>query len=315
MRVIITGGAGFIGSHITDRLVEEGYQVCVIDNLSTGSIKNLNPKVQFYQIDICSPHIDVVFKRFRPNVTFHLAAQIDVNKSLKLPLYDGNTNILGSINIFDNCIKYKVEKVIYASSAAVYGEPQYLGIDEEHPVLPLSFYGLSKFVAEQYLTTYARLYDLKYTIIRYANVYGPRQISTGEAGVISIFIDHLLKDNTPTIYGDGSQTRDFIYVKDVVDANIKALRCNENSTINIGTSYPTSIKDLLQCISTLSAKISYPNYAPTRYGDIHSCHLNTNKAYQYLNWKPVFSLKQGLYETISYYENLIKEGGSSNELY
>ncbi|HEX3033100.1 MAG TPA: NAD-dependent epimerase/dehydratase family protein, partial [Bacillota bacterium] len=203
MKVLVTGGAGFIGSHIADKLVEKGHEVVVVDNLSTGSRDNVNAMCTFYELDITDARLEQIFCREKPQIVIHHAAQIEVPKSLAAPALDANVNILGTINILECCRRYGVTKLVYASSAAVYGTPAYLPIDEKHPISPLSNYGVSKYAAELYIKCYAQLYGVDYTVLRYANVYGPRQSHSGEGGVISIFASGLLAGKAPLIQGNG----------------------------------------------------------------------------------------------------------------
>ncbi len=219
-RVLVTGGAGFIGSHVVDRLVAAGHDVAVVDNLATGRRANLNPAARFYELDIRDPALGTVVERERPAVISHHAAQVDVRRSTADPLYDADVNILGSLNVLKVAVEHGVRKVIYISTGgAVYGEPEYLPVDEDHPIHPLCEYGASKHAVEHYLYMYAENYDLDYTVLRYPNVYGPRQDPHGEAGVVAIFSQKMLKGETCTINGDGTQERDFLYVADCARAN------------------------------------------------------------------------------------------------
>ena len=300
MNIIVTGGLGFIGSHIVDRLVQEGYQVYVIDNLSTGNENNLHPKTKWYQIDILDlEKLKSIFEEVKPVAVFHLAAQIDVQKSIQMPSFDAQSNIIGTLNILECCKIYQ-SKCIYSSSAAVYGTPHYLPVDEKHPIQPLSNYGISKFSPELYIQSYAKLYDLKYVILRYANVYGPRQMVKGEGGVISSFINKMINDEPPTIFGMGAQTRDFIFVKDVVSANLAALMLNVNSTCNISTNQRISVIDLFKSINQILNKKIVPDFKAERLGDIdHSC-LDNSLSKAVLDWQPRFTFTEGLKETCHY---------------
>lgn len=301
-RVLVTGGAGFIGSNLVDRLVLEGYKVSIIDNLSTGSINNINKNAKLYNIDIRDSGISRVFELEKPEYVFHHAAQIDVQKSLKDPVLDGAVNITGAVNVLENCRMYGVKKIVYASSAAVYGVPEYLPIDENHSVDPISYYGISKHTPEHYIKAYSGLYGLKYTIFRYANVYGIRQDPRGEGGVISIFLDMLLKGKTPIIFGDGEQTRDFIYVDDIVEANIKALDRGDNEIFNIGTNSTVTVNELYGLMKEILNIDYYANYGEQRSGDIRFSCLDNSKAVKHLGWEPGYSTKEGLRKTIDYYK-------------
>lgn len=303
MRILVTGGCGFIGSHITDALVQSGHQVAVVDNLSTGNIHNLNPNAEFFHMDITSADLKNAFAQYKPEVVFHEAAQIDIQRSIKDTAFDAKVNILGTVNVLECCRDEEVQKVIYASSAAVYGNPMYLGVDEKHPADPISFYGISKYAPEYYIKVFSHLTGLEYTILRYANVYGIRQDPKGEGGVVSIFLDKMLKNEPVTIFGDGEQTRDFIYVKDIASANVAALDKGSGRTINIGTGQATSVNELYQAMQELSGATGMPTYAQERPGDILHSYFNIAEAGAALDWKPGFTLRQGLQETVAYYQN------------
>lgn len=313
MTVLVTGGAGFIGSHIVDGLIREGYEVVVIDNLSTGFREHLNPAAVFYQLDINDNGLKHIFKKYDFDYVIHHAAQIDVQRSVENPVFDAENNILGTLKLLECCRRFKVKKVIYASSAAVYGEPAYLGIDEEHPIGAFSPYGISKHTPEHYLQMYSRLYGLKYTIFRYSNVYGPRQDPRGEGGVISIFVDRMLAGKPPLIHGDGEQTRDFIYVQDIVRANLMALKAADNQLLNISCSTRHSIKDLVDVINKIMGTDFKPQFTPARTGDIRHSYLLNDKARKVLNWEPIYSLEQGLRLTIDYYRKLAEEVAAGSD--
>lgn len=303
MKVLVTGGAGFIGSHIVEFLLENNIETVVVDNLVSGHKHHIPSGVAFYHSDIRNPDIDKIFMTEKPDFVIHQAAQVSVQESVKQPLYDCSENIMATVNILQSCLKHKVKKIIHASTAAVYGNPKYLPIDENHDLNPVSFYGLSKLTSETYIQLFAKLSGLKYTILRYSNVYGARQDANGEAGVISIFIDRLLKNDSPIIYGDGNQTRDFIFVKDVAYANFLALRNADNQICNISSHQQTSVNELLDIIYSLMTVENKRIYKEERPGDIVHSYLLNNKARKYLNWNPKFSLLQGLEETISFFRN------------
>lgn len=303
MKVLVTGGAGFIGSNLVDKLLALNHEVIVIDNLYTGNKEYINPKAKFYNMDIRGKNIIEVFKKEQIDIVYHLAAQVDVNKSIINPKFDSDINIVGIINILDNCMKYNVRKIIYSSSAAVYGEPKYLGIDEKHPINPVSFYGLSKYTAENYIKLYSKLYGFKYTILRYANVYGIRQNKKGEGGVIAKFIDMMLNNEIPIIYGDGTQTRDFIFVDDVIEANILAMERGDNEILNIGSGEEISVNDLLNMLKKIFDIKIEPLFKSERKGDIKHSFFNINKAYKSIGWKPKYSLYNGLIRTVNFYRS------------
>lgn len=300
MKILVTGGAGFIGSHIVDRLVLEGHETIVIDNLSTGNNAYLPSQVRLYQIDILSLETERVFAEEKPDCVIHHAAQVDVTLSLQDPMLDAKSNILGTLRLLALCRQHQVKKFIYASSCAVYGESDDCSIKEDFDINPISFYGLSKFTPEIYIRLYSSLFGLSYTIFRYANVYGPRQTPKGEGGVISIFTRKMLEGNPIQIFGDGNQTRDFVYVKDVAKANALALTHGDHHILNIGTDTKTSINALFQTISSLTGYTRTPEYLPQRPGDIRFSRLDASEAKRVLGWQPSYSLETGLKETIQY---------------
>ena len=306
MRVLVTGGAGFIASHIVDELIKLKHHVCIVDNLSTGKEENINQEATFYKCDITEiDKLRLVFEVEQPEVVIHHAAQIDIQTSLKKPAFDAENNIVGTINILECCREFGVKKIIYPSSAAVYGDPKYLPVDEKHPVDPISFYGISKHTPEHYIKVYAQLYGFDYTIFRYANVYGVRQDPKGEGGVVSIFVDKLLNNETPFIFGDGEQTRDFIYVKDIARANILALHKGDNELINIGTNKGITVNELFKVMKNISRSKVDVIHREERKGDILHSHLDNKKAEEKLGWKIEFKMEDGIRETVEYYRESI----------
>lgn len=299
MRVMVTGGAGFIGSHIVDALALRGDQVSVLDDLSTGRLGNIKHPVNFYRGDIRDPEFvtDAVVKE-KPGVIFHQAAQADVQRSIKSPALDAQINITGIINLLEAARLNGAAKVVYASSAAVYGIPRRLPVDETHPVSLLSGYGISKYTAEHYLSVYRSLYGLDYTVLRYANVYGPRQDAGGEGGVVAIFLDRILKGEAPVIFGDGEQTRDFIYVKDVVAANLAAAERGGGMVMNVSTGQAATVNRLSALIAELWGRDVKPEYRPPRPGDIKDSRLDNSLAGRILEWTPGYDLRAGLRETM-----------------
>lgn len=304
MKVLVTGGAGFIGSNIVDCLVEQGCQTVIVDNLSQGKAENINQGAEFYQVDVSSPLINGVFKKEGITHVIHHAAQIDVQQSLEDPLFDIKSNITGTVNLLECCRKYNVKKIIYPSSAAVYGEPDYLPLDECHPLKIISPYGISKHTPEHYLRAYQELYDLDYTIFRYANVYGPRQDPKGEGGVISIFVDKMLAGERPVIFGDGEQSRDFIYVRDIVEANLKALSGAGGKLLNISSKIQVTVNELYQLINKILGSDLEPVYQNERKGDIRHSYLDNSRARAVLEWEPLYDLSSGLKETLAYYRSI-----------
>lgn len=298
MKILVTGGAGFIGSHLVDALLDKGGEVHVVDDLSTGRQENLKPAASFYKMDICDPGLGELVCNIQPEVVFHLAAQVSVPRSLENPYEDSRVNVLGTVNLLEACVQAGVKRVIFSSSAAVYGMPQYLPVDEKHPLMAVSPYGTSKAATEEYLQLYHRVYGLEYVILRYANVFGPRQDADGEGGVVSVFA-HAIRNGLPLkIYGDGEQTRDFIYVKDVVRANLAALKSSSGITANVSTQTATSINQLATLMNRISKFSSAIKYEPERPGDIRDSILCNNCAREELNWEPVYTLEEGLYEML-----------------
>jgi len=302
MKFLVTGGAGFIGSNVVDGLIEAGYEVVVVDNLITGKRENVNPKARFYRVDITSPDLEEVFERERPDYVNHHAAQMNVRKSVDDPMYDARVNVLGSVNLLELCRRYEVKKVIYASTGgAVYGEPLYLPVDEDHPVNPLSPYGVTKHTVEHYLYFYGANYGLRYTILRYPNIYGPRQDPHGEAGVVAIFTEKMLRNERPTIFGDGTQTRDYVYVGDVVTANLLAIDKGDGEIYNVGTGVETSVNELFELLREAVGVDLEPIYGERRLGEVYRIAITNDKIYRDFGWKPQTPLKEGLFKTIEYY--------------
>ncbi len=302
MKILVTGGAGFIASHIVDAYLEQGHAVVIIDNLSTGRIENVNPKAKFIKADIQDEKIADIFKAEKFDVVNHHAAQMDVRRSVEDPIYDAKINALGLLNILQNCMKHGVKKVVFASSGgAIYGEQDYFPADENHKTQPYSPYGITKLIGEKYLFFYALTYGVKYTALRYANVYGPRQNPHGEAGVVAIFATRLLRGEQPIINGTGEQTRDFVYVKDVVQANVLALKQTENDMLNIGTATETNINELYGVLNKLAGSNFDEKHGPAKEGEQMRSVVDYGKAQRIMGWNPRYSLQQGLQETIDYF--------------
>lgn len=289
--VLVTGGAGFIGSHVVDLLIEKNCNVIIVDNLSSGFASNLNKRAKFYNLDINSPDLENVFKENKIDFVFHFAAQANVSFSTKYPSVDATENILGSINILKLCKKYTVKKFIPASTAAVYGAPKHLPVDEKHDTTCLSFYGISKFTMEKY----TELFGVDYIIFRFANVYGPRQSAYGEAGVVAIFADKMKKNEDITIHGDGEQTRDFIYVCDVAKTCVLAIENDvRNEIINVSTNEAISINKLFNIMKNQYNYNKQPNYGEERAGDIKHSILDNKKLHKMFNFMPQTSVEEGL---------------------
>lgn len=304
MKILVTGGAGFIGSHVTELLIKRGYKTMIVDNFITGNKASVPPQARLIEMDVHSPQLEGVFAREKPDVVIHLAAQVDVAVSIKKPMHDAEQNILGTIRLLNYCQKYNVQKVIFSSTCAVYGETADCSITESFPIKPLSFYGLSKSTSEMYIQLFNTLHQVPYTILRYANVYGPRQTSTGEGGVISTFFGKILNGEAPFIFGNGEQTRDFVYVKDVAAANVLAVKKGTNEIFNIGCNTKTSVNELLRVMMTLASVDISPIIKPARDGDIQHSRLDNTKAATILGWQPTYDLLNGLSETFNYYKNL-----------
>jgi len=303
-KILVTGGAGFIGSHLVDELIEIGHKVVVIDNLSTGKKENLNPKATFYKIDICSPKISEIFKKENPEFVFHLASQINVRKAVENPVLDAKINILGSLNILENCRKFKVKKVIFSSTGgAIYGKAKKIPTPETYLENPISPYGISKLTIEKYLKFYKENFALNFISLRFSNVYGPRQDSKGEAGVVAIFIDQLLRKKTPIIFGNGNQTRDFVFVEDVISACLKSISYKgKESFFNIATGIETSVNALYRKIAKILKVNTKPKYVPEKPGDLKRSCLDISKAKRELKWFPKYILEKGFSQTINYFK-------------
>lgn len=300
MKILVTGGAGFIGSHVVDAYTGAGHDVVVVDDLSTGRASNLNPSVTLYQMDIRSPELEQVFQRERPQVVNHHAAQMDVRRSVREPIFDADVNIGGSLNLLECARRFDLERFIYVSTGgAVYGEPEYLPCDEDHPINPICQYGASKHTVEHYLFMYRENYGLEYTVLRYPNVYGPRQDPRGEAGVVAIFAGQMLAGKEVVINGDGEQERDFVYVADCARANRLALDSGNGSGIyNLGSGRGTTVNEIFE---GLKALIDYPSpakYGPAKLGETRRIYLNAERAKRDLGWTPITGLEEGLRKTL-----------------
>ena len=304
MKVLVTGGAGFIGSHVVDLYLERGFEVIVVDDLSTGRESNLNPRATFYKLDIRSQELAEVFERERPDFVNHHAAQMDVRYSVEHPIFDADVNILGSLNLLECARQHGVKRFVYISSGgAVYGEPVHLPCDEEHPVAPICPYGASKYSVEQYLYMYFVNYGLKYVVLRYPNVYGPRQNPNGEAGVVAIFTSQMLVDRQAIINGDGEQERDFVYVKDCAEANLLATTTSAPQGVyNLGSSKGTTINELFLTLKKLTSYQKEAVHGPAKVGETRRIYLNADKAYTKLGWSPITVLEAGLEKTVAYYQ-------------
>lgn len=305
--VIVTGGAGFIGSHIVDALIKRGFKVHIIDNLSTGKKENLNHKAKFHKLDIRNPRVFDLFRRIKPTYVFHLAAQMDVKRSLREPSFDAEVNILGSLNILNACIKSKIKKIIFTSTGgAIYGDAKKLPTPETCPEQPISPYGVAKLAIDKYLHQFHHVYGLRYTSLRFANIYGPRQRHDGEAGVIAIFAGKKAKGKMCYINGSGRQTRDFVYVADVVNAAVKAMNSKFDGIVNIATGKETPVNDIHNILSKITGNEKKAVHKPAIIGEQKRSVLDWSKAKRVLKWKPRVGLEKGLKKTVDWhYENNI----------
>lgn len=293
-KAFVTGGAGFIGSQLAEELIKLDYEVHIIDNLSSGYRKFIPDGALFHHLDICSADAKDAIVREKPDVVFHLAAQADVTRSISNPQYDAEINIIGTINMLEACREAGCSKFIFSSTSAVYGNLNKSNISIEDPALPISYYGLSKFAAENYIRIYHELYNLPITILRYGNVYGPRQTPKGEGGVVAVFLNRLKNKQALTLHGDGRQTRDFIYVGDVVKANLAAIYNGNGQTLHVSTGKPTSIQEVADILKELHQADIDVIYSNSRPGDIeHSC-LNNEHTIHVLEWLPEMDMKSGL---------------------
>ena len=300
MRVLVTGGAGFVGSHIVERLLERGDQALVVDDMSTGSSENLPREVRLEELDIGDPALLKLASSFRPNVITHCAAQASVTASMADPSLDAATNILGGINVCQAAIRSGCAQLIYISTGgALYGPPDYLPCDEDHPIRPVSAYGLSKWTLECYLRML--LPDsLPLKVLRLANVYGPRQDPEGEAGVVAIFGQSILRSDPVTIFGDGEQTRDFVYAEDAARAHELAQRASESVTVNIGSAAATTVNELYRLMAAETGYTLPPVHQAERHGDIRHVVLANSRAQRRLGWTPSTPLVDGIRETLAW---------------
>jgi UDP-glucose 4-epimerase len=305
VKILVTGGAGFIGSHVVDTFIANGHEVVIVDDLSTGRRSNLNPTATFYQIDIRSDDLSEVFEKEKPQVVDHHAAQMDVRRSVVDPLFDADVNVLGSIKLIELSREHGVERFIYISTGgAVYGEPEYLPCDEAHPINPICPYGASKHTVEHYLYMYHELYGLDYVVLRYPNVYGPRQDPHGEAGVVAIFTGLMLKGDQVVINGDGDQERDFVFVGDCARANLLALTTqNSNTIFNLGEGKPTTVNDVYRELKDITDYPLSAVHGPAKVGETRRIYLEAKKAAQELDWQPSVGLSEGLTATVEYFKD------------
>ncbi len=301
MRALVTGGAGFIGSHLVDRLLADAHNVCVIDDLSTGASTNVSPQARLHRLDICDwDALQGVVAAFRPDVVFHIAAQTDVRRSIREPDFDARVNVVGGVNVLRAAAAAGTRRVVYASSAAVYGTPERLPVSETHPTRPISDYGSSKLAFEHYLHAYQSRGLIEYAALRYANVYGPRQRSDGEAGVVAIFTRKMLAGEPVTIFGDGTKTRDYVFVTDVVEATVRAAQGPAGVIANLGWGREVSDLELCREIAAATGYAKEPTYAADRPGDIGRMSLDPAAARRTWDWKPTVALRDGVRRVVEW---------------
>ncbi|MCX6137195.1 MAG: GDP-mannose 4,6-dehydratase [Ignavibacteriales bacterium] len=304
MNILVTGGAGFIGSNVADAFIAEGHTVSIVDDLSSGKRENVNSKAHFYHYDIQDPAMELIFEKEKIDVVCHHAAQMDVRKSVADPKFDASVNILGMLNLMELGIKHKIKKVQFSSTGgAIYGEQDYFPADEQHPLRPLSPYGITKLATEKYLFYYQATYGIEHVILRYANIYGPRQNPHGEAGVVAIFASKMLKGEQPVINGDGKQTRDYVFVGDVVRANLLALRYPESGIFNIGTGIETDVNELFHHIKTWTGSTCEEKHVPAKAGEQMRSVIDHAKAKKNLGWEPTVTVEEGLRLTVDYFKS------------
>ncbi|MHB1294258.1 MAG: NAD-dependent epimerase/dehydratase family protein [Anaerolineae bacterium] len=306
MKVMVTGGAGFIGSHVVDACLAAGHDVFVVDDLSTGKRVNVNPKARLYEVDICNEAaLEPVFAQEHPEAICHLAAKANVRESMAKPVLYAQVNVIGSLVILELARRHGVRKIVYASTGgAVYGEPEYLPADEAHPINPLDPYGASKHHVEHYLSLYRANYGLDYTILRFPNVYGPRQDPYGEAGVVAIWTAQMLNGGCPIINGTGEQERDFLYVGDIARANVLALTAGSGCILNLGSGIGTSINSVFVELKRATGSTCEEVHGPAKLGEVSRIYLNAAKAREVLGWEPLVTLAEGLERTVAHFRNV-----------
>jgi UDP-glucose 4-epimerase len=300
MKILVTGGAGFIASHVSEGYLRAGHSVVIVDDLSTGKRENIPSAAKFVERDITDfAGMEPIIAQERPEVINHHAAQMDVRRSVREPLFDARVNIVGALGLLELAVKYKVRKFLYASTGgASYGEVETVPVDENHPTRPICHYGVSKLTLERYLFLYKYLYGLNYTVMRYPNVFGPRQNPHGEAGVTAIFALQMLRGEQPTIFGDGSKTRDYVFIDDIVRANVALLEKGDGATLNLGSGQPTSDYQIFDLVRSAAQYRGDPKYAPVRPGEVAHIALDAERARAVLGWAPQISIQEGIARTV-----------------
>jgi UDP-glucose 4-epimerase len=306
MRILVTGGAGFIASHVADAFVTAGHDVAILDDLSSGRRENLNPKARFYQLDVQDAAVAAVFQRERPEVLCHHAAQMDVRRSVADPMFDARVNLVGLLNLLEQGRQCGLRRVLFASTGgAIYGEQDVFPAPETHKTEPLSPYGVAKLASERYLFFYAATYGISYAALRYANVYGPRQNPHGEAGVVAIFSEKLLRGEQPVINGDGTQTRDYVYVGDLVRANLAALTADFTGALNLGTGIETDVNALFRLLVPLCGGTATEVHGPAKAGEQRRSVIDSARAHRLLGWRPEVTLAAGLRQTVDFFRQQV----------
>ena len=307
MRILVTGGAGFIGSHVAEAYLRAGHEVAVVDNLSTGKRENLPPGCVLHQLDLLEqPRLEALFKDFRPEVVSHHAAQVDVRLSWEDPVLDARTNVLGSLALLRQMVRWETPKLIFSSSGgAVYGEPAKLPVTEDHTVRPLSNYGVSKYAIELYIRSFQASANLRAVILRYPNVYGPRQDPAGEAGVVAVFSRLLLQGERPRIFGDGTKTRDYLYIEDVIEANLLALQASDDGVYNLGWGRQVTDWEVFQAVRDAVGANVDPVFEQKRPGEIDHICLDATRARTHLGWSPKLEFSDGVARTVAYWRRKI----------
>lgn len=306
MKILVTGGAGFIASHVTDAFIAAGHDVAIIDDMSSGKTENLNPKAKFYRLDVQDPQVAEVFRQEKPDVLCHHAAQMDVRRSVADPLFDARANILGLLNLLENGRQNGLKRVIFSSTGgAIYGEQDVFPCPETHKTEPLSPYGIAKLASEKYLFFYHAQYGISYAALRYANVFGPRQNPHGEAGVIAIFTEKLLRGEQPVINGDGTQTRDYVFVGDLVRANLAALTSDYVGALNLGNGIETDVNELFRHLCKLCGSSATEKHGPAKPGEQRRSVIDNSLAKKVLGWTPQVSLEAGLAQTVEFFRKKV----------